>query len=44
MAPWSGLVTVKECQTARLKETAEPTTINDEVGFLPRVMGDPRRL
>jgi integrase len=33
-------VSVKEYQTARLKEDAAPKTINDEVGFLLRLMGE----
>jgi integrase len=32
--------TVKEYQTARLKEKAAPKTINEEVGFLLRVLGE----
>jgi integrase len=32
--------TVKAYQTARLKENAAPKTINDEVGFLLRLMGE----
>jgi integrase len=31
---------VKDYQTARLKEQASPKTINEEVGFLLRVLGD----
>ena len=31
---------VKEYQTARLKEKASPKSINEEVGFLLRVLGD----
>jgi integrase len=31
---------VKEYQTARLKEQASPKSINEEVGFLLRVLGD----
>src|ERR1035441_1594300 len=31
---------VREYQTARLKENAAPKTINDEVGFLLRLMGE----
>jgi integrase len=32
--------TVSEYQTMRLKETAAPKTINEEVGFLLRLLGD----
>ncbi len=32
--------TVKEFQTARLKEKAAPKTINEEVGFLLRLLGE----
>ncbi len=32
--------TVKDYQTARLKEEAAPKTINEEVGFLLRLLGD----
>lgn len=32
--------TVKDYQTARLKEKAAPKTINEEVGFLLRLLGD----
>src|SRR5258708_29052016 len=32
--------TVKSYQTARLKEKAAPKTINEEVGFLLRVLGE----
>jgi len=32
--------TVKTCQTARLKEKAAPKTINEEVGFLLRLLGE----
>src|SRR5712691_9759533 len=32
--------TVKTYQTARLKESAAPKTINEEVGFLLRLLGD----
>jgi len=32
--------TVKEYQTARLKEEAAPKTINEEVGFLLRLLGE----
>lgn len=33
-------VSVKEYQTARLNEDASPKTINDEVGFLLRLLGE----
>ena len=32
--------TVKAYQTMRLKETAAPKTINEEVGFLLRILGE----
>lgn len=32
--------TVKEYQSARLREKASPKTINDEIGFLLRLLGD----
>jgi integrase len=32
--------TVKEYQSARIQETAAPKTINEEVGFLLRLLGD----
>lgn len=33
-------VTVREYQDTRLKEKASPKTINEEVGFLLRLIGD----
>ena len=32
--------TVKSYQTARLKESAAPKSINEEVGFLLRILGE----
>jgi hypothetical protein len=33
-------VTIKNYQTTRLKETAAPKSINEEVGFLLRILGE----